>query len=227
MMQGMKRFRTAAVSVLIVVSLGLAFIAIHKAKDVKALDLFKGKKGQARIKGERPRSFTDLAKRLKPSVINIRSTKLVKHPGSGFGTPFGPRSPFRDFFGDEFFDRFFPHIPNREFEQKSLGSGLKLDVTSSPRAWYRVSEMFSRLLSSLSRYKYSVPGPNSNKEESLNPAETVILGLMSYSLLKNMAVSRARSGSRSIGRTMDSVPYGRRVPGFILYQILFKPNRTL
>jgi serine protease Do len=127
MMQGMKRFRTAAVSVLIVVSLGLAFIAIHKAKDVKALDLFKGKKGQARIKGERPRSFTDLAKRLKPSVINIRSTKLVKHPGSGFGTPFGPRSPFRDFFGDEFFERFFGDIPPREFPQNSLGSGFIID----------------------------------------------------------------------------------------------------
>ena len=122
MMQGMKRFRTAAVSVLIVVSLGLAFIAIHKAKDVKALDLFKGKKGQARIKGERPRSFTDLAKRLKPSVINIRSTKLVKHPGSGFGTPFGPRSPFRDFFGDEFFERFSGDIP-----LTSLGSGFIID----------------------------------------------------------------------------------------------------
>jgi serine protease Do len=47
---------------------------------------------------------------------------LVKHPGSGFGTPFGPRSPFRDFFGDEFFERFFGDIP-----QDSLGSGFIID----------------------------------------------------------------------------------------------------
>ena len=127
MMQGMKRFRTAALFVLIVVSLGLAFIAIHKAEDVKALELFKGKKGQATTEGERPRSFTDLAKRMKPSVINIRSTKLAKHPGSGFGTPFGPRSPFRDFFGDEFFERFFGDAPPRETPQNSLGSGFIID----------------------------------------------------------------------------------------------------
>ena len=127
MMKGLKRFRRTSFSVLIAIGLGLAFIAIHKAEDVKALELFKGKKGQARIEGERPRSFTDLAKRLKPSVINIRSTKLVKHPGSGFGAPFGPRSPFRDFFGDEFFERFFGETPPKEFPQDSLGSGFIID----------------------------------------------------------------------------------------------------
>ena len=49
MMKGLKRFRRTSFSVLIAIGLGLAFIAIHKAEDVKALELLKGKKGQARI----------------------------------------------------------------------------------------------------------------------------------------------------------------------------------
>lgn len=127
MIKGLKRFRRTSFSVLIAIGLGLAFIGIHKDKDVKALELFKGKKEEAKIEGQRPRSFTDLAKRTKPSVINIRSTKLVKHPGSGFGAPFGPRSPFRDFFGDEFLERFFGETPPKEFPQDSLGSGFIID----------------------------------------------------------------------------------------------------
>ena len=124
-MKGLIRFRRRSFSVLIAIGLGLAFIGIHK--DLMSLELFKGKRQKARIEAERPRSFTDLAKKMKPSVINIRSTKIVKHPGGGFWSPFGPKSPFRDFFGDEFFERFFGENPPREFPQNSLGSGFIID----------------------------------------------------------------------------------------------------
>jgi serine protease Do len=124
-MKGLIRFRRRSFSVLIAIGLGLAFIGIHK--DLMSLELFKGKREKARIEAERPRSFTDLAKKMKPSVINIRSTKIVKHPGRGFRSPFGPKSPFRDFFGDEFFERFFGENPPREFPQNSLGSGFIID----------------------------------------------------------------------------------------------------
>jgi len=124
-MKGLTRFRRRSFSVLIAIGLGLAFIGIHK--DLRSLELLKGKKERARVEAERPRSFTDLAKKMKPSVINIRSTKLVKHPGKGFWSPFAPRSPFRDFFGDEFFERFFGEMPPREFPQNSLGSGFIID----------------------------------------------------------------------------------------------------
>jgi len=127
MMKGLIRFKRIWFPVLIVIGLGLAFIGIHKDNDTNAVELFKGKKEEVRIEAERPRSFTDLAKKMKPSVINIRSTKLVKHPGRGFLGPFGPKSPFRDFFEDEFFERFFGESPPKEFPQNSLGSGFIID----------------------------------------------------------------------------------------------------
>jgi len=65
-----------------------------------------------------PLSFSDLAEKVKPAVVNISTTKTYKGQG-GFGSPFG-RSPF----GDDFFDRFFGDIPQREFKQRSLGSGF-------------------------------------------------------------------------------------------------------
>ena len=39
----------------------------------------------------------------------------------------GPVNPFRDFFGEDFFDKFFGNSPRRELKQKSLGSGFVID----------------------------------------------------------------------------------------------------
>jgi serine protease Do len=70
-----------------------------------------------------PLSFADLAEKLKPSVVNISTTKTVR--GGGFRSPFGQGSPFdRNFGGDDFFERFFGDMPQRQFKQKSLGSGF-------------------------------------------------------------------------------------------------------
>ena len=72
-----------------------------------------------------PLSFADLAERLKPAVVNISTTKTVSSGGMGsFDSPFRG-SPFEKFFGgDEFFRRFFGDIPERQFKQRSLGSGF-------------------------------------------------------------------------------------------------------
>jgi serine protease Do len=69
-----------------------------------------------------PVSFSDLAEKVKPAVVNISTTKTYKGRG-GFGMPFG-KSPFSGPFGDEFFDRFFGDTPQRQFKQRSLGSGF-------------------------------------------------------------------------------------------------------
>jgi len=68
-----------------------------------------------------PGSFADLAEKVKPSVVNIGTTKVVK---GGMRSPFGGGAPFDRYFGDEFFDRFFGDTPRREFKQQSLGSGF-------------------------------------------------------------------------------------------------------
>jgi serine protease Do len=65
--------------------------------------------------------FVDLAKKLKPTVVNISTAKTItpqkrlRHPPTA---PFGS-DPFEDFF-----ERFFNEAPQRSFKEKSLGSGF-------------------------------------------------------------------------------------------------------
>ncbi len=72
-----------------------------------------------------PLSFADLAERLKPSVVNISTTKTVTSGGMrSLESPLRG-SPFEKFFdGDEFFKKFFGDVPERQFKQRSLGSGF-------------------------------------------------------------------------------------------------------
>lgn len=68
-------------------------------------------------------SLADLVKRLKPSVVNVSTTSVVKGGGTPFESPFGggEQDPF-----EEFFKRFFGDMPQREFRQRGLGSGFIL-----------------------------------------------------------------------------------------------------
>jgi serine protease Do len=73
-----------------------------------------------------PMNFTDLAQKAKPGVVNIRTVKIVKGGGRVFrhffGKPFGDNDPFKDFFGPD-----MRQDPQREFKQRSLGSGFIID----------------------------------------------------------------------------------------------------
>ncbi|MCG6916207.1 MAG: DegQ family serine endoprotease [Deltaproteobacteria bacterium] len=71
-----------------------------------------------------PGSFTELVKRVGPEVVNISTTKVIKR--GPMVRPFGNEGPWRDFFGDDFFERFFGQMP-RERKQRSLGSGVIID----------------------------------------------------------------------------------------------------
>lgn len=68
-------------------------------------------------------SLADLVKRLKPSVVNVSTTSVVKEGGNPFASPFGggEQDPF-----EEFFKRFFGDVPQKEFRQRGLGSGFVL-----------------------------------------------------------------------------------------------------
>lgn len=65
--------------------------------------------------------FADLAKKLKPTVVNISTAKTIK-PQRPFArrspSPFGS-DPFEDFF-----ERFFGEMPQRSYRERSLGSGF-------------------------------------------------------------------------------------------------------
>ena len=71
-----------------------------------------------------PKSFAELAEKVKPAVVNISTTSTVRVPGNPFRHFFGPHEsdPFNDFFG-----HFFGDIPDRELKQNSLGSGFIID----------------------------------------------------------------------------------------------------
>src|SRR5262245_20519014 len=62
-------------------------------------------------------TFAKVAETIKPAVVNI--TTLSKGGVQG-------RTPFEEFFGEEFFRRFFGDAPER-IPQRSLGSGVIVD----------------------------------------------------------------------------------------------------
>jgi serine protease Do len=77
-----------------------------------------------------PNIFVDLTRRVKPGVVNISTTKVIKGGGRvfrHFSPPSRERDPFRDFFGEDFFERFFGDAPQRDYVQRSLGSGFIID----------------------------------------------------------------------------------------------------
>jgi serine protease Do len=64
-------------------------------------------------------SFAQVAETVGPAVININT--VTRAGGDG-------RTPIEEFFGDEFFRRFFGDAPEREQQQRSLGSGVIVDT---------------------------------------------------------------------------------------------------
>ncbi len=66
-------------------------------------------------------NFTALVRRLKPSVVNISTTSLIRNGGAfRFPSPHGKEEDSLQ----ELFRRFFGDIPQREFRQRELGSGF-------------------------------------------------------------------------------------------------------
>lgn len=72
-----------------------------------------------------PESFSSLSEMVSPAVVNIRTVKTIKGGGRVFRHF---RSPFEK--GDpkgDFFDRFFGQDQQKDFKQRSLGSGFIID----------------------------------------------------------------------------------------------------
>jgi len=71
-----------------------------------------------------PVNFTELAKDAKPGVVNVRTVKTIKGGGRVFrhffGRPFGERNPFENGPSPR-------QDPQKDFKQRSLGSGFIID----------------------------------------------------------------------------------------------------
>ena len=63
-------------------------------------------------------TFASVADAIKPAVININTVSRTTGPQG--------RTPFEEYFGEEFFRRFFGEVPER-IPQRSLGSGVIVD----------------------------------------------------------------------------------------------------
>ena len=70
-----------------------------------------------------PADFSELAETSSPSIVNISTVKTISRGGRVLRQ--SSKSPFGN---DEFFNRFFGAQPQREYKQKSLGSGFIIDA---------------------------------------------------------------------------------------------------
>ena len=73
-----------------------------------------------------PGNFSEIAEKVGPAVVNIRTEKTTKGGGRVFRHfspgPFDKDDPFQDFF-----NKFFGGDQQREFKQRSLGSGFIIE----------------------------------------------------------------------------------------------------
>lgn len=67
-------------------------------------------------------SFIKVAEEVGPAVVSISTERVEKVRMGFYGSPFG-----RDDFFDQFFRDFFGEMPEREFRQQGLGSGVIID----------------------------------------------------------------------------------------------------
>jgi serine protease Do len=120
-----------------------------------------------------PNLFVDLTKRVKPGVVNISTKKVVKGGGRvfrQFNPPSRERDLFRDFFGEEFFNRFFGDTPQRDLVQRSLGSGFIIDkegyIITNNHVIEGASEIHVRL-STEKEYEAEIIGRDSKTDIAL------------------------------------------------------------
>ncbi len=110
-----KTSKGATAALLVVSLLTFVFLAPFPAKGTVEKDAFLV-----------PKTFSKLAEEASPAVVNIRTVKTIKGGGQVFRhfmrPPMGPNDPFH-----EFFERFFGDERQREFKQRSLGSGFIID----------------------------------------------------------------------------------------------------
>jgi serine protease Do len=114
------------VCILIIAAVGFAYVRAQVGTDKRpAPEVAQNVRNVTAMSNGLP-SFAGLVNQAKPSIVNISTTAVIRGPG-GQGPFVGPNNPFKDFFGDDFFDKFFGNGPRREYKQRSLGSGFIID----------------------------------------------------------------------------------------------------
>jgi serine protease Do len=113
------------ISLLIVATFAFVYVKGQIVPEKKTFDVQKQNVKGVLLNNGLP-SFSQLVNHVKPTIVNISTTTVIKGPNMQ-DRFMGPSNPFKDFFGDDFVDKFFGNSPRREFKQRSLGSGFIID----------------------------------------------------------------------------------------------------
>lgn len=108
-------------------------------------------------------SFREIAREMTPGVVNISTSKVIKRSRS--------RDPFRDFFGDDMFERFFgPQAGPERQTQRSLGSGFVVDKEGyilTNRHVVEGADQISVTLANQKRYEAKLVGKDARTDVAL------------------------------------------------------------
>jgi serine protease Do len=121
-----------------------------------------------------PANFSLLARQARPAVVNIRTVKNIKGGGRVFrhffgnpfgqGNPFGEKDPFHEFFGPR------GNSPQRDYKERSLGSGFIIDeigyIVTNNHVIEGADEITVKL-SNEKEYKAEVIGKDANTDLAL------------------------------------------------------------
>ena len=110
---------------IIIIALAFVYVKGQVIPEKASMDAVKQNVKMVAFTGSLP-SFSQLVNHVKPTIVNISTTTVFNGPDMQ-DRFMGPVNPFRDFFGEDFVDKFFGNSPRREFKQKSLGSGFLID----------------------------------------------------------------------------------------------------
>ena len=113
------------------VSIGLAAcvglgLLLYMAGASNAVEKEQALAARQQLKSETDLSkvFEDVANAMRPSVVNVRSVKRMSAPAGLRHMP-GQEDQMRQFFGDDFFNRFFgKQMPEEGFQQRGMGTGV-------------------------------------------------------------------------------------------------------
>jgi serine protease Do len=113
------------ISLLILITLAFVYVKGQVIPEKTSMDASKQSVKTIAFNSSLP-SFSQLVNHVKPTIVNISTTTVITGPDMQ-DRFMGPVNPFRDFFGEDFFDKFFGNSPRKERKQKSLGSGFVID----------------------------------------------------------------------------------------------------
>ncbi len=122
-----KRYALLLIIVGVIIGLGIS-VKFDWLDSISANnDYFVEDKTASTVYKDFSKPFVEAAKMVSPATVYIYTEKVIKTSGRSRNPFYDEDDPFRDFFGDEFFERFFgPGLksPQREQPLKSLGSGI-------------------------------------------------------------------------------------------------------